>query len=123
MWDKDLKFPNTQSYHIIDTLDKRPYARDFPEWRLCRYLPFIDKRGYISGLTMYCYRHSIIGIIAHGQSSNLIGRRLGCPIHLHLYPNERIVSLWLRTADEGQKFTPEPTILVSPISANMHSPY
>jgi hypothetical protein len=96
MWDKDLCFTSTQSHHILETISTHHQIRNFPEWRLCKYLPFLDDGGYISGLTMYCHGHSITGMAAYGRSWRLVGSCQGCPIHFCLQQNERIVSVWLR---------------------------
>jgi hypothetical protein len=106
--------PSTISYQILELARRRPQIRNFPGWRLCRYLPLINDRSYIAGLTMYCDGHSVTGTIAHGESSRLIGHRQGCPIHLYLQNGERIASVWIRTLHDSisTNWEEEPTILV-----------
>jgi hypothetical protein len=114
MWDRDLYLPSTTSYQILELTHRRPQIRNFPGWRLCKYLPLTNDRSYIMGLTMYCDGHSVTGIVAHGESSRLIGYRQGCPIHLYLQKNERIISVWVRTPHDPilSNLGVEPTILV-----------
>ena len=113
MWDKELHFAGGQSHYILETVSERRQVQNYPGWRLCKYLPFLDDGGYISGLTMYCNGHGITGMIAHGQSKTLIGQCEGCPIHIYLQPNERIVSVWLRMPAGHVSLENEPNILVS----------
>lgn len=114
LWDKDLHFTSTQSHHILEMVSGHQ-VRNFNGWRLCRYLPFFDNEGYISGLTMYSSGHRITGMTAHGRSSRSIGDCQGCPTHLHLQSNERIVSVWLRIPVEHSNYECNPNILVTPL--------
>jgi hypothetical protein len=85
LWDKEVRFASTQSNQILEYigeylneyLNGGPPVRNYPGWRLCNYLPFVDGTGYITGLTMYCDGHAITGMIAHGESSTLVGHRQG----------------------------------------------
>lgn len=117
MWDKDLHFLTTQSHHILDSANTNPQIQNFPGWRLCRYLSFVDDEGYISGLTVYCDHHRITGMISHGNSIRMMGHRQGCPIHFPLRHQERIVSAWLRTPGDTICIMLEPTLLVSLFSS------
>ena len=120
LWDKkDMCPPGTVSYRILDTTSVYMQIHNFSGWRLCRYLPFTSGLRYISGLTMYCRGHGITGIIAHGQSSYLIGHRQGCAVHLHLQPHERITSVWLRVPAPNYGIEEDPTLLVSSVSAKV----
>lgn len=74
---------------------------------------FFDNTSYISDLTIYSNGHQITGISDHGQSIRSISQCEGCPIHLHLQPNERIVSLWLRMPIDHSNHECDPNILVS----------
>ncbi len=111
MWDKDINLSST--HRILDTADYCPRIREFPGWRLCRYLSLLDAGQSISGLIVYCYLHGITGISAQGDLTELIGSRRGCAIHLPLYHNERILSVWVRTPGDAFDVMVEPTMLVS----------
>lgn len=113
MWDKVLNFTSGQHHYILDMATNRSQVRNFPGWRLCEYLPFIDNSSSISGLTMYCNGHGVTGMVAHSQVQRQIGQCQGCPVHFYLQPNERIVSIWLRMPAYHVPVENEPSILVS----------
>ncbi|KAH8817091.1 hypothetical protein F5884DRAFT_243327 [Xylogone sp. PMI_703] len=112
LWDQDFPFAATESHHMLETVNIHQ-IRNYPDWKLCRYLPFLDGGEYISGLTMYSTRHSITGIMTHGKSDRLIGSRQGCPIHFHLNLNEHIQSVWLRMPIDHCNTERDPTILIT----------
>ncbi|KAH8804539.1 hypothetical protein F5884DRAFT_417250 [Xylogone sp. PMI_703] len=110
MWDKDMSFVSDRSHRLFELSESR-HDPLFPEWQLCRYLPFGDY-DYISGLTMYCQGHGITGIVAHGGLRQQIGLSSECPIHLSLQPKERIISVWIRVL-LGIQSEFQPCILVT----------
>ena len=113
-FDKDLSFRSIDHHRILDT-GPSPQIRNFPKWRMCRYLPFFDGEGYMSSLTMYCDGHSITGMAASGLSFRSIGEWNGYrhPIHLYFQPDERIESIWLRMPYPQSDSWHRPNIMVS----------
>lgn len=107
-----MPFSSTLHHCILDTTAKVSQIRNFPGWRLCKYLPFVDETGFISGLTMYLNGHGVTGVVTHGQAQRQIGQCQGCSIHLFLQQNERIVSVWLRMPAKHVSFENEPSVLV-----------
>jgi hypothetical protein len=120
-----VHFKRSQCIRILDYIgdfllehsNGGPTLRNYPDWRLFNYLPFFDRKGYIKSLTVYCEKHSLAGIVAHGESSTLVGSRKGLPIHLTLHQNERIISVWIRVPHEPDfgRMEADPTFLVGPI--------
>jgi len=114
MWNKDLKSTIFRPHYILETVPAGSQVSNFPGWRLCEYLSFVDDTGVsISGLTMYCNGHGVTGMVAYGQNETQIGQRQGCPIHFILQPNERVISVWLRIPADHVPVENEPCILVS----------
>ncbi|KAH8804581.1 hypothetical protein F5884DRAFT_884180 [Xylogone sp. PMI_703] len=114
-WDKDLYFPRASFHQMVDTISPAR-VRNFPGWQMCHYLPLYNGGIYISGPTMYCEGYGVTGITAHSDSqpSRSIGKCYGVPIHFYFRPNERIVSMWVRTPLYYVDFPySEPTILVT----------
>jgi hypothetical protein len=116
LWDKDYRFKNNDFHHNVE-IKVPPQIKNFPEWRMCRYLPFFDEKGYMSGLTMHCSGNGITGMTATGLSARSIGLCSGVSIHLHFQQNERIVSLWIRMPGDGLDIDSEPNIMVRPYKA------
>lgn len=115
--DKDLAFRTGDHHRILDTETSpviRNYPRNYPMWRMCRYLPFFDENGYISSLTMYCDGHTITGMEAYGLSLRSIGGYgySRVPVHLFLRPGERIAFIWLRMYNRLSNSWLKPNIMV-----------
>jgi hypothetical protein len=78
-------------------MPKIPY---YPNHRPCYYLPLVNGREYVSGITVYMGAErapglGIKGIASHGPSPHLIGHRTKCSIHMALSPGEYLNSLWM----------------------------
>ena len=76
----------------------------FPGWQLMQYLPLVEDRCILYGITVFCTDGGgISGIESHFRLnstdrpiSRSIGNKKGCPINFHLSPTEHITSVWIR---------------------------
>jgi hypothetical protein len=73
LWgDKEVRFKRSQGLRILDYIgdflceysNGGPTLHNFPDWCLFNYLPFVDRKGYIKGLTEYCHSHGVTGMLA-----------------------------------------------------------
>ncbi len=91
--------PHFHNYlRIVDTARRPGFLLDYSGWRLCQYLPLQQADGsYTTGLSIYCDGIGIQGVVAHGETPRLIGRRAGLPIYFQFLPDEHLVFLSLCT--------------------------
>ncbi|TAQ90662.1 hypothetical protein B7494_g961 [Chlorociboria aeruginascens] len=88
-YDRDIGGPRSNG-------PRPPFKR-----RFFKYLPLYHRQEYINSLTVYTRHGGITGLEAHfGQTSSLLGFRLGCPQHVLFQAKERIAHAWLRILDE-----------------------
>ncbi len=93
----DMK-PDFGNYMRIVDMDRCRGLLDYPGWRLCQYLPLQQTGGNrVTGLSIYCDSAGLTGIVAHGKTTRLIGKRIGLPMYFHLLPGEHLTFLSLCT--------------------------
>ncbi|KFX94863.1 hypothetical protein V490_04119 [Pseudogymnoascus sp. VKM F-3557] len=111
--DKDLSFRTGDRHRMLQTRTTPP-IRNFPKWRMCRYLPFFDEKGYMSSLTMFCTAHSITGMAASGLSLRSVGEQSLNRVAMHMFfqRGERIVNIWLRMPKIESESWHRPNIMV-----------
>ncbi len=94
-----LKPPDKTHTPILRTWPYLGLSHDYSDWRLCQYLPLQDA----TGLSIYCEIYGVCGIVVHGKSPQLVGRRTGQPLYFHFSPGEHLTFL----AVSISRFNPE----------------
>lgn len=82
--------------HVLRTTINIPIIQDYPYSRLLHHLAFMRGTEYMSAITVYLSLAGIRGMMVHFSSqSNLLGEKVGQPLHFVLAPGEYLTSAWV----------------------------
>ncbi|KAL1864373.1 hypothetical protein VTK73DRAFT_5936 [Phialemonium thermophilum] len=99
LWDHERMWKDGSQTILMASLSP-PRIPFYPDCRPCYYVPLTFGSAYTSALTVYVDKFSesdqtIKGIVSHGPTSRILGRREGTPLHFVLAQGEYLTSAWL----------------------------